>query len=58
MERYARYADFQLWFETYEGMMEAHPQLLRMAKLRRLLEHVQEARRSPEQQQRLQRGTS
>lgn len=46
MERYARYADFQLWFETYEEMLETHPQLQRMAKLRRLLDDVRGARQS------------
>ena len=40
MERYARYPDFQLWFATYQEMVEAHPQLLRMGKLKRIREDI------------------
>lgn len=44
MERYARYPDFQLWFENYEEVMATYPALLRMGKLRRLSEAIRKVR--------------
>ncbi len=44
MDRYARYPDFQLWFECYEELVSAYPALLRMGKLKRLLDDVRRAR--------------
>ena len=44
MERYARYADFQLWFERYAELLAAYPALQRNGKLKRLLTDVQAAR--------------
>ena len=34
MARYARHADFQLWFKMYLELVEKHPTLLEMGKLR------------------------
>jgi glycogenin glucosyltransferase len=48
MERYARYPDFQLWFERYEELVAAYPGLLRMGKLKRLLEAVRKVRAAGE----------
>ena len=43
MMQYARFADFQLWFQVYEQMVtEGHPQLLRFGKLERLLKSVRQ----------------
>ena len=36
MKRYARYPDFQLWFEVFVEMVEETPELLKIGKLRRL----------------------
>ncbi|MBD05964.1 MAG: hypothetical protein CME24_16640 [Gemmatimonadetes bacterium] len=36
MRRYLRFPDFQLWFARYQQMVQRHPQLLEMGKLRRL----------------------
>ena len=44
MERYARYPDFQLWFENYEEVIATYPALLRMGKLRRLSEAIRKVR--------------
>jgi len=44
MARYARYPDFQLWFERYEELMLEYPELLRLGKLKRLLADVQLAK--------------
>ena len=44
MERYSRYPDFQAWFEHYEELTVAYPSLLRMGKLKRLLDDVRRAR--------------
>lgn len=43
MSRYARHPDFQLWFATYLQLMETHPDLAGMGKLRRLGSQVEEA---------------
>ena len=40
MARYCRYPDFQCWFEQYEGMVRAHPGLMQIGKLRRLLDSI------------------
>ena len=48
MERYARYPDFQLWFERYEELVAAYPGLLRIGKLKRLLEAVRKVRAAGE----------
>jgi glycogenin glucosyltransferase len=45
MARYARYPDFQLWFQRYEELVAAYPRLLRMGKLQRLLEDVRKVGR-------------
>ena len=42
MARYARHADFQLWFETYLRMVEDYPSLLELGKLRRLRDNIAE----------------
>ena len=36
MKRYARFPDFQLWFEVYVELVEENPKLLEIGKLRRL----------------------
>jgi hypothetical protein len=41
IERYARYPDFRLWFERYLELIEAHPGLLEMGKLRRLRDDIE-----------------
>ena len=41
MARYGRYDDFKLWFRVYTEMVTAaHPQLLELGKLRRLLDAI------------------
>lgn len=44
MMRYARYPDFQLWYQRYLEMLDAYPQLGRSGKLRRLRDEVRRAR--------------
>ena len=43
MARYARYPDFQLWFQRYEELIAAYPNLLSLGKLKRLLSNVRAA---------------
>ena len=45
MARYSRYPDFQCWFRHYEGMMQAHPGLAKLGKLRRLLDSIRALKR-------------
>ena len=49
IERYARYADFQLWFRVFEDMMYVKPDLLRSRKLEHLLRNVVALRRKTEE---------
>jgi glycogenin glucosyltransferase len=45
LARYARYEDFQLWFREYvELVTVAHPGLLKVKKLERLLRTIQNLR--------------
>ena len=44
MERYVRYADFQLWFQRYDELFAEYPALQRNGKLKRLLTDVQAVR--------------
>lgn len=46
MAQYGRYDDFQRWFEIYGEMVTAHPQLLALAKLRRLLDAIRRLKHS------------
>ena len=41
MARYARHADFRLWFEMYLELVEKHPTLLEMGKLRNVKENTE-----------------
>lgn len=45
MNRYARYPDFQLWFQRYEELVAQYPGLMKMGKLKRLLTDVTAARK-------------
>ena len=38
LQRFSRYEDFRLWYGEFRRMIDAHPELLRSSRLRKLLE--------------------
>ncbi len=40
LRRFSRYEDFRLWYAQFKTLMDAHPELIEVGRLRRLLEEI------------------